>query len=92
MVPWDYHILRHYWCRLTVVDRTGSYRHLVTKLSGVDSGVPLVPKHFQQGCGFICAQLGIIGDGRCGRARWEGEGGALLCHLIIRVGWTGRVH
>ena len=66
--------------------------HVLTKLSGVDSGVTLVPDHFQQGCGFSCAQLGLTGVAMCGRTIWEGGGGALLCHLLLRVRCHGRLH
>ena len=86
----------HHTELLVYVDDCGSHgqvlRNGVMKLSGVDSGVPVVPNHFQQGYGCSDEKLGLTGVMRCGRSRLVGEGGALLCHLLLHVIWSVNVH
>ena len=64
----------------------------VTRISGGDSGLPVVVDLFQRGYGCSGAQLGTTGRGSCDRTRWEGEGGASRRHLLLPVRWPGNVH
>ena len=47
MGTWDHHILRHYWYRLTMVDRmVGYYCAGLQGLQWLNQGYPLLPKIF----------------------------------------------
>ena len=45
--PWDHHIFRHYWYRLTMVDHMVGYFYAGLRgLQGLNQGYPLMPNIF----------------------------------------------